>query len=168
MEPYNALDIARYIINYSISKNKSITNLQLQKIMYYVQAAGMVSNGIPIFSESIKNWKYGPVIEEVYQEFRVNGHSSIPKQDKVINIIFDSENFEVKVVEKKFDDSIIDLEDKNLIIKVVDCYLDSDPFDLVEKTHSEAPWKNSNQNEIICINDILDYYRENENKIYNN
>ena len=35
---YNVLDISRYIINYSNQQGYGISNLKLQKILYFVQA----------------------------------------------------------------------------------------------------------------------------------
>ena len=40
---YNALDVSRYIINYSNDKNYGISNLKLQKILYFVQAYFLTS-----------------------------------------------------------------------------------------------------------------------------
>ena len=42
---YNVLDLALYIINYCNEKGNSISNLQLQKIVYYVQAATYMGVG---------------------------------------------------------------------------------------------------------------------------
>ena len=36
------LDVARYIINYSNEKNYGISNLKLQKLLYFVQAFFLV------------------------------------------------------------------------------------------------------------------------------
>ena len=35
---YNAIDVAKYIVFYCIGKNYSISNLKLQKLLYFVQA----------------------------------------------------------------------------------------------------------------------------------
>ena len=35
---YNVLDICRYIINYSDDKGYGISNLKLQKVLYFIQA----------------------------------------------------------------------------------------------------------------------------------
>lgn len=34
---YDALDVAKYIVNKCTSENRPITNLQLQKILYFLQ-----------------------------------------------------------------------------------------------------------------------------------
>ena len=39
----NACDISRYIINYSNKKDYGISNLKLQKILYFVQAYFLIT-----------------------------------------------------------------------------------------------------------------------------
>ena len=35
---YNVLDVCRHVINYSNEKDYGISNLKLQKILYFIQA----------------------------------------------------------------------------------------------------------------------------------
>ena len=64
---YAALDIARYIIKYCKDNGYSISNLKLQKLLYFVQAQFLVTyNGRPAFEEKIEAWDFGPVVPEVY------------------------------------------------------------------------------------------------------
>ncbi len=66
---YSAIDVARYIIWYCKRRRYSISNLKLQKILYFVQANFLVSIGTPCFEEEIEAWDFGPVVPEVYHEF---------------------------------------------------------------------------------------------------
>lgn len=38
----------------------------------------MVSRGQPCFKEEIEAWDFGPVVPEVYHEFKIFGSSDIP------------------------------------------------------------------------------------------
>ena len=67
---YSAVDVARYIIWYCKRQGYSISNLKLQKILYFVQAEFLVNTGKPCFSEEIEAWDFGPVVPEVYHEFK--------------------------------------------------------------------------------------------------
>ncbi|WP_338854770.1 Panacea domain-containing protein [Clostridium perfringens] len=169
---YSALDISRFVINYAIKKETPISNLLLQKILYYIQANFLVNKGEKCFNEEIINWEYGPVVIEVYDEFRSYGRNKIEdEQTSYEKISFDSEKMELKVMKKEYNDSIIDEKSKKNIIEVVDNYtikkyIDN-PFNLVKKTHSEDPWKNSARNDVIEIEDIKRYYSKNNNKIFN-
>jgi uncharacterized phage-associated protein len=41
---YRALDIANYITSYALKTGRKIYHLQLQKILYYLEAAHLVKN----------------------------------------------------------------------------------------------------------------------------
>lgn len=70
---YKAIDIARYIIN-----NYSISNLQLQKILYFIQAYYLVYYDKKIFNEDICKSPFCVVVWEVYNEFKMYGALNIP------------------------------------------------------------------------------------------
>lgn len=163
---YSSLDVARYIINYSIDNNYEISNLKLQKILYYVQSAFLVFKKKRCFYENIINWAYGPVIEEVYREYRECGYESIPRQDQYSRIVYDDDEKLLKFETQNFNKDSIDNEDKTLINKVVDSYSKYTPFQLVNKTHSEGPWKETCQNQVISCDIIQKFYLENEKLIY--
>lgn len=167
---YKALDIARYVINYTIENNNAISNIMLQKIMYYIQANFLVNKNKPCFDEEIINWEYGPVIQEVYDEFKRFGRCKIQdKQEEYEKIVFDDKKMELEIKIEKYDDAIISEKDKEGIDNIIDSYtipkyLDH-PFELVEKTHREEPWKNSNRNEIISVDSIKNYYEKHIDEI---
>ena len=50
---YNVLDIAKYVIYYCTKKGYLITNLKLQKILYFIQAIFLVNTGSPCFKEEV-------------------------------------------------------------------------------------------------------------------
>ena len=77
---YKVLDIARYIINYSNEQQYGISNLKLQKLLYFVQAEflAFTEKKQPCFQEEIEAWGFGPVVPGVYKEFRQYGSSNSP------------------------------------------------------------------------------------------
>lgn len=162
---YNVLDIARYVINYANEKEAPISNLKLQKILYYIQAKFLVEKGERCFKEDIVNWTYGPVIEKAYNEFRQFGHREITPQNKYEEIEYDTNSRSIKVLIKDFKDEFLENNDKELIKNVVEQYCKYKPFELVKKTHEENPWKNSKQNDVIGIDIIREYYTNNPEKL---
>ena len=46
---YSAVEVAKYIIWYCKRQGYSISNLKLQKILYFVQASFLVNQGKPCF-----------------------------------------------------------------------------------------------------------------------
>lgn len=73
---YSAIEIARFIITYCMEMGTPVSNLQLQKILYYLQVFYMRS-GYPLFREEIYAWQHGPVVPEVYFMFSGYGTSKI-------------------------------------------------------------------------------------------
>lgn len=53
-----AIDVAKYIR----SRRFLLGEVQLQKLLYYVQAWSLVWDGQPLFRERIEAWKLGPVV----------------------------------------------------------------------------------------------------------
>jgi len=122
---YSALDVAKYIVNYA--KNESerpITNLKLQKILYFVQLKFLGNGNLCIenalFGDNIEAWRYGPVVSDVYSYY--NEFSDRP----ITNFSQPSADF---------------TENESLQMdSVIDEYIGRDQWDLVEMTHSEGPW----------------------------
>lgn len=117
---YSALDIAKYVITFCFGEGNPISNLQLQKILYYIQGYSFALRDEEAFEEEILAWQYGPVIKGVYDFFSV--YAAMP----IENI------FEIEIKEKKFEKMI-------QVITLDKMY--RPVWKLVEQTHNEAPWK---------------------------
>ena len=141
---YNVLDIAKYIIFYCRRRGYLITNLKLQKLLYFIQAEFLVSIGAPCFNEEIEAWDFGPVVPEVYHEYKSFGNSNIilPEDDEL---------------------PFIRKTDRNRIKGMVDEGAQYSASDLVRITHNQAPWKNAYKryyNNVITKDAIQDYFTE--------
>ena len=69
-----AYDIARYFITCGIdSEEEGISNLKLQKLVYYAQGYHLAIYDEPFFDEPIQAWRHGPVCPEVYQKYKSYG-----------------------------------------------------------------------------------------------
>lgn len=76
---HSALDVAAWFLNEVDRKaGDSITNLKLQKLVYYAQAWAMALLGRPLFAEPVEAWAHGPVVNAVYQEYKPCGFESLP------------------------------------------------------------------------------------------
>ena len=47
-----------------------ISNLKLQKLLYYAQGIHLALNGQPLYPERIEAWQHGPVVPEIYHAFK--------------------------------------------------------------------------------------------------
>ena len=156
---YNVLDVARYIINYGNDNNCNISNLRLQKILYFVQATFYIDKNEPCFNEEIEAWDFGPVIPEVYHEYKRYGRNEIPHIEEYID--FSKGVWEA--TEMAYNENIIDERDRELINEVIDSSRQYSANELVEITHDQSPWKNAyvrGWNNVISKESIKEYFIE--------
>lgn len=109
--------IARNIIKYSNSINAPISNLKLQKLLYFTWIEYYKRTQRYLFNEEFFAWQFGPVVPQVYNEYCAYGGLPI--------IQFDIFTYK--------DD--IELCVEKLIEEVVEKYKDCSAFELVNITH---------------------------------
>lgn len=143
---YTALDIAKWFINYNDrlrnidnEDTDNISNLKLQKLLYYAQGVYVALKGVPLFNDDIVAWTHGPVVESVYQEYKQYGSSGITE---------------------KYDDVCIDSETEKILIEVYNVFGQYSAWGLRNMTHEETPWKETRKNGVIYIDKIKDYFKE--------
>lgn len=122
----NAKDIAKYIISVfqSIATNEiegDLTNLKLQKLLYYIQVGHLKQFKRLAFNNTIEAWKYGPVIPDVYYSYNGYGRDIITIDQPVFSL----ESPQLKIITDKI------IEDKGQYTG----------FALMRMTHKEQPWK---------------------------
>lgn len=163
---YSSLDVARYIINYYIDAGVPVTNLKLQKLLYYIQAGFLVELKRPCFDNDIVNWRLGPVVVEVYQEYKCYGNRPIDAEQKIIKQI-DYNDFTGRITlkqEKFNEEEIFSEEDILELNSILKPYIDMSSFELVNRTHDEDPWLKTKQNDIITHESIISYFTSEKNK----
>ena len=66
---YRAIDIAKYILRYCTEQNRPISNLKLQKMLYFIWMDFYKETGRDLFRDEFCAWQLGPVIPDVYDEY---------------------------------------------------------------------------------------------------
>ena len=145
-ERITALTLANYILKKAQERGISVTNLKLQKILYYVQGYYMARFNHPLFPDEIQAWKFGPVTPNVYYAFSYYGPDPLQMLE-----------------EPEMDNCSED--EMELINRVIDEKLSMSARDLVTATHKEEPWKNATEdgavirlNQVIEQEDIRQYF----------
>jgi uncharacterized phage-associated protein len=135
----NALTIARAFLTLTRSEvGDSISNLKLQKLLYYAQGFHLALYGTPLFKEDIIRWNYGPVVVEVYEKYSKHGSDAIPVPTE-----------EIKLLKKEMD----------LIENVWKVYGQFSAWRLSDMTHNEDPWKTTSNLQIISHKKLRDFFK---------
>ncbi|MCX6704535.1 MAG: DUF4065 domain-containing protein [Candidatus Woesebacteria bacterium] len=144
MNEKKPLDIAAYIVKLSQDTGEPVTNMKLQKLVYYTYAWYAAEKGEPLFKEPIEAWKYGPVVTSVYEAYKGFGADVIkePRDGNPDNL-------------DKFTKALID--------DVFKVYGGKSAVELVELAHSEAPWRDTfnpaHQDTPIPFESIMSFYK---------
>ena len=141
----SALDVAKYFLFIAFQNGDTITNLKMQKLLYYAQAWYMVNNnGKLLFRDEIQAWKYGPVVPAVYQFFKE--YNSYPIHHSVT----------------ESDIAIVPQHERDFLDEFAVEYFSMSATELVSMTHNEAPWKTAyskGNNAVINTTEMYNFYR---------
>lgn len=158
----NVLDVCRYIINYSNKRKYGISNLKLQKVLYFVQAFFLINkkNNEPCFAEPIEAWEFGPVVPIAYREYKRFGSTDIPTVDSYIKV--DPFNlWNLSII--NFNEECLPEKDRILIENVVDQLSDFSATDLVKITQNQNLWIESYSeglNNEIKVQSMINYFNQ--------
>ncbi|MGE5632001.1 MAG: Panacea domain-containing protein [Caulobacteraceae bacterium] len=129
----NYEDVAEYFVVSLNYRDIDISNLKLQKIMYYAQSWYLAVTHNRLFNADFEAWKHGAVIRPLYYKYSIFGYNNI-------NIFCDNEQY-LRNVKAKFGDYVCDFLDK--IIKEYAYYTAEELRDI---NHKELPWRKARVN----------------------
>ena len=142
---YKALDIAKKLIfkaqNDEPNGGERLTNLKLQKLLYYQQGFHLAFFGTPLFAEDVEAWMYGPVVPAVYDEYSAYGSSALPEVKEPVSLSEDEEE---------------------LFNEVYDAYREFSAIGLMNRTHSERPWLDAvphDRGTVITQESMMAYFK---------
>lgn len=140
-----AMDIANYLLvkaSKSEGEAANISNLKLQKLLYYVQGFHTVLLERPAFEDRMEAWLHGPVLPSIYREFRHYGNEQIPAPS-------------LEEAQK------VDEETAELIDEVFQVYAKHSAWHLRNLTHEEKPWLdnyNESGSQEITQDDLVNFF----------
>ena len=158
---YKASDIAKFVVNHADELGMNVSNMKLQKILYYLQGFSYSIFGEQLFCDEIEAWPYGPVVRGVYIDFNIFGSDKIPAYNDVLEFVFsfedEEENREIKDYVSIFSEDV-----KAFLYRYTDRLLEFSASDLVASTHADGtPWASifeSNRKNIIPKKTIRNYF----------
>jgi uncharacterized phage-associated protein len=135
-----ASDVAKYILCLSEPDTGDfISNLKLQKLLYYSQGTHLALYGERLFDEPIEAWLHGPVVPLVYREFKTYGNNPIDMPED-------------------FNKDLLTPDERDSVEEAYAEFGQYSAWKLRNMTHDEPPWKETGQNDIISIRAIMDYF----------
>lgn len=124
--------IANFVLDLATTEQIQMTNLSLNKVVYFVHALYLSETGKPLVDAKIEAWQYGPVFREIYHEFKACGERAIDRRAKCFNA--ESGEYEQASLALEYD-KLARLSELALP------YIRMRPFDLVELSHENGgPW----------------------------
>ena len=77
---YSAKQVAQYIINKCSIEERPVSNLKLQKLLYFVWIEYRKRTGTKLFGDKIYAWQFGPVVPDVYYDYCAYGGMDIDRR----------------------------------------------------------------------------------------
>lgn len=119
-----AIEVARYLLSLTDEEaGDLISNLKLQKLLYYAQGFHLAIYGEPLFPEPIEAWAHGPVVPSVYHQYKVYGSDPIPPEEVDFNLFSE--------------------EQRKFLNEIYCTFGQYSAWKLREMTHDEPPWKDA-------------------------
>lgn len=121
MAAHKATDVAYWLIWKLAESGDVVTHLKVQKLLYYAEAWNQVINGEELFEGQIQAWAHGPVVPEVFHEFKAYGWNPLPVPDE-------------KEIPKFSEEA------ENVLQQIIDSYGELPAKTLENMTHEDEPW----------------------------
>jgi uncharacterized phage-associated protein len=135
------LEVAKYLLSKQEEESGDIiSNMKLQKLLYYAQGFYLAINNTALFEEDIYAWQYGPVVPEAYRTYKDFNSSAIPRPEE-------------------FDPSSINPEYTKFLDQIYAILGQFSAWKLAEFTHAEPPWKETALRDIITHEKLKSYFK---------
>lgn len=134
------LDVAKYFLTLcDDNAGDLISNLKLQKLLYYAQGFHLAAFDEPLFSDEIEAWTYGPVVPEVYRAYKEYGSGALP-------------------VPTDLDLDLFDEQTREHLAEVYKVFGQFSAWKLMHLTHEEPPWKEAARTKAVISHEALKQY----------
>ena len=124
--------VANFVLDFCDAKDRRVTNLSLQKIVYFCNVWSLMNFGRPLLKHQFEAWQYGPVLQYLYRDFkRFENRPIVGRATRI-----DPGSGREEVVRYEFDQ-----ETESFLHQVVDFYSRIKANDLIALSHAKGgPW----------------------------
>lgn len=130
------LAIANELILLANSCGSPLTQMKLQKLIFFAHGWYLAICDEPLIDESFQAWRYGPVLPSVYDKFKIYGMLGIDKPGA--ELVYTANGFEWNT--PRVTDNTGNVKD--LLDKIWDVFGKYSGTQLSEMTHApNTPWK---------------------------
>ena len=138
----DVLDVAKcFLYLDNTNEGDGVSNLKLQKLVYYAQGYYSAIFNKALFSNGISAWTHGPVVSDLYHEYKQYGSNRIP-------------------VVTSFDNSLLTVDEFELVEEVFEVFGQYSAWKLRNMTHEELPWLNHEKEaDVIPLAEITEYFK---------
>lgn len=124
--------LANEVLDFADFFGRSVSNLSLQKILYFIQGRHIFNKGRPLIEGNFEAWPYGPVLPLVYDTFKEFGASAITSRAKSFDYVTG-----ISIELEKITDKGLQL----FIRESANTYTSLSPGQLIDLSHiKNGPW----------------------------
>lgn len=128
----DARSVVNFILDTSDLIQQPVTHLGLHKILFFCHAWTLVDLKRPLIKEPFQAWKFGPVVQHIFSDFREFGSRPIDK--RALNLDWETG----KLLKAGYE---FDVNTENFLRSIVFFYTRVRASDLVDMTHVVGgPW----------------------------
>ena len=130
--PHDPRSIANLLLDEAGRLAIAVTNLSLQKLLYFAHGLSLIEAGKPLVSGYFEAWQHGPVHPLVYRAFKDAGRTPIRIRAKGVDVVT-GQSKALPVVDNP--------QALRFILKVLIAYGRLSPGSLIDVTHAkDGPW----------------------------
>lgn len=135
---YTPSEIANFFLKKG-KKDKQMTQMKLNKLVYFAQGWYLAINDKPLFDEDVQAWQHGPVIPSLYHEFKHFGAGQITPKTHSIQWN-DEDGLYYKNIEEA------DTDTKIILDKIWSLFGEYSGWELRNLTHQDdTPWSKADK-----------------------
>ncbi|MDZ4767567.1 MAG: DUF4065 domain-containing protein [Chloroflexota bacterium] len=137
----SAHEVAKYFLWLADAEDDDlVSNMKLQKLLYYAQGFHLAILDEPLFPEAIERWVHGPVVPEIYHAYKSYGKDGIAYGGDL-------------------DPNDFDLQTREVLEEVYKVYGHFTASWLRQLTHDEPPWRDTEERSIISRDSLKQFFR---------